>query len=49
MIQVTAYVSAELYDRVRIRIIQERRRPKGKRRDFSDLLAEWMEGWMAGS
>ena len=49
MIQVTAYVPADLYDRVRIRIIQERRRPKAKKRDFSDLLAEWMEGWMASS
>ena len=45
--QVTAYVPAQLYDRVKIRLIQQGRGAGRARKDFSDLLREWMEAWLA--
>lgn len=45
--QVTAYVPAHIYDEVRVRLIQQGRANRRSRKDFSDLLREWMERWLA--
>ncbi len=39
--QISAYVRRGLYEKIRRELI-------GKGEDFSDLLEEWMEKWLAG-
>ena len=45
--QVTAYVPAELYYDVRIKLMERKRHDRKAKTDFSDLLREWMEDWLA--
>ena len=45
--QVTGYVPAQLYYDVRIKLMERKRRDRRAKTDFSDLLREWMEHWLA--
>ena len=45
--QVTGYVPAQLYYDVRIKLMERKRRDRKAKTDFSDLLREWMEQWLA--
>ena len=45
--QVTGYVPAQLYYDVRIKLMERKRRDRKAKTDFSDLLREWMEHWLA--
>ncbi len=45
--QVTGYVPAQLYYDVRIKLMERKRRDRRAKGDFSDLLREWMERWLA--
>lgn len=45
--QVTGYVPARLYFDVRIKLMEQKRRDRKAKTDFSDLLREWMERWLA--
>ena len=45
--QVTGYVPAQLYYDVRIKLMEQRRRDRNSKTDFSDLLRSWMEHWLS--
>ena len=45
--QVTAYVPAQLYYDVRIKLLERKRKSRKASGDFSDLLREWMERWLS--
>ena len=45
--QVTGYVPAQLYYDVRIKLMERKRHDRRAKTDFSDLLREWMERWLA--
>jgi hypothetical protein len=45
--QVTGYVPAQLYYDVRIKLMEQKRRDRKAKTDFSDLLRSWMERWLA--
>ena len=45
--QVTGYVPAQLYYDVRIKLMEQKRHDRKAKTDFSDLLREWMEHWLA--
>ena len=45
--QVTGYVPAQLYYDVRIKLLERKMRNRKANTDFSDLMREWMERWLA--